>query len=94
MPGPGESCSEGSAGPVTVLTSALGLPNLRRGAVIVEATGLTKTFASRNAPVRALRGIDLEVSPKARSWACWVLNGAGKTTTINVLTTLLRRSGG
>ena len=61
--------------------------------MIVEATGLTKTFASRTAPVEALRGIDLSVAD-GEILGLLGPNGAGKTTTINVLTTLLRPDSG
>jgi ABC-2 type transport system ATP-binding protein len=59
----------------------------------VEVRGLTKTFGSREKQVRALDGLDLEVS------AGTVLgllgpNGAGKTTTVRVLTTLLKPDAG
>ncbi|WP_324383494.1 ATP-binding cassette domain-containing protein [Gordonia sp. (in: high G+C Gram-positive bacteria)] len=61
--------------------------------VIVEATGLRKTFASRKAPVEALRGIDLSVD-EGEIVGLLGPNGAGKTTTIHVLTTLLRPDAG
>ncbi len=61
--------------------------------MIVEATGLRKTFASRKAPVEALRGIDLSVD-EGEIVGLLGPNGAGKTTTIHVLTTLLRPDAG
>ncbi|WP_328991523.1 ATP-binding cassette domain-containing protein [Kribbella sp. NBC_01245] len=54
----------------------------------IEATGLVKTFRSRKATVKALKGIDLEV---AEGTVLGLLgpNGAGKTTAVRVLTTLM-----
>ncbi|MFC0625960.1 ATP-binding cassette domain-containing protein [Kribbella deserti] len=54
----------------------------------IEATGLVKTFRSRTATVKALKGIDLEV---AEGTVLGLLgpNGAGKTTAVRVLTTLM-----
>ena len=59
----------------------------------VEVRGLTKTFGSRNKQVRALDGLDLEVSP-GTVLGLLGPNGAGKTTTVRVLTTLLKPDAG
>lgn len=56
----------------------------------IEATALTKTYASGNgnrAAVPVLRGIDLHVPP-GTVFALLGPNGAGKTTAVRILTTL------
>jgi ABC-2 type transport system ATP-binding protein len=56
---------------------------------VIRTEGLTKTFG----PVRALDGLDLEVSP-GEVHGFLGPNGAGKSTTIRVVLGLLRASGG
>ena len=59
----------------------------------IEATGLTKTYRSRNGEVRALDGVDLEVE-EGTVLGLLGPNGAGKTTTVRILATLLRPDSG
>ncbi|PRW64288.1 ATP-binding cassette domain-containing protein [Actinopolyspora mortivallis] len=54
----------------------------------IEAERLTKTFASGNKRVRAVRGLDVRVDP-GELVAFLGPNGAGKTTSLRLLTTLL-----
>ncbi len=54
----------------------------------IEATGLVKTFRTRNKTVKALDGIDLEV-PEGSVLGLLGPNGAGKTTSVRILTTLM-----
>ena len=56
----------------------------------IEAKGLERTFEGG---VRAVRGVDLEVS-EGEIYGFLGPNGAGKTTTVRMLTTLLRPTGG
>jgi ABC-2 type transport system ATP-binding protein len=56
---------------------------------VIRIQGLTKTFG----PVRALDGLDLDVSP-GEVHGFLGPNGAGKTTTIRILLGLVRASGG
>src|ERR1019366_5454466 len=61
--------------------------------VAVRCDGLTKTFGTGNAAVKALRGVDLEV----RNGELLMLvgpSGCGKTTLISVIAGVLRRDGG
>ena len=60
---------------------------------IIEAHGLTKTYATRTQTVHALDGLDLAV-PEGTVKALLGPNGAGKTTTVKVLNTLLRPDSG
>ncbi len=55
----------------------------------ILAEGLTKSYGE----VRALRGIDLEVS-RGTTLGLLGPNGAGKTTAVRILTTLIRPDGG
>jgi len=61
--------------------------------VIIEATGLTKTYQSKSGPVHALAGLDLSV-PRGSVKALLGPNGAGKTTVVKMLTTLIRPDAG
>ncbi|MGI8879408.1 MAG: ABC transporter ATP-binding protein [Jatrophihabitans sp.] len=54
----------------------------------IQLTGLTKTFASPGGPVRAVRGVDLDIAP-GETVALLGPNGAGKSTTIDMLLGLL-----
>ena len=56
---------------------------------VIRTKGLTKTFG----PVRALDGLDLEVTP-GEVHGFLGPNGAGKTTTIRIVLGLIRASGG
>ena len=56
---------------------------------IVKVEGLTKVFG----PLKAVDGVSFEVE-EGEIFGFLGPNGAGKTTTINMLTTLLRASGG
>ncbi len=55
----------------------------------VRASGLVKTFATPQGPVRAVRGVDLDITP-GETVALLGPNGAGKTTTIDMLLGLSR----
>jgi ABC-2 type transport system ATP-binding protein len=59
----------------------------------IEATGLMKAFKTRKNTVKALDGIDLEVS-EGSVLGLLGPNGAGKTTAVRVLTTLMEPDGG
>ena len=59
----------------------------------IAVAGLTKTFASAEGPVRAVRGIDMVVSP-GETVALLGPNGAGKSTTIDMLLGLLAPDAG
>ncbi|MBB6170185.1 ABC-2 type transport system ATP-binding protein [Nocardiopsis mwathae] len=59
----------------------------------IDATGLTKTFASGREQVRAVQGLDLQVGA-GELVAFLGPNGAGKSTSLKLLTTLLEPSGG
>ena len=61
--------------------------------MIIEATGLTKTYSSKSGPVRALDGLDLAV-PRGSVKALLGPNGAGKTTVVKMLTTLIKPDSG
>ena len=61
--------------------------------MIIEATGLTKTYQSKSGPVHALAGLDLSV-PRGSVKALLGPNGAGKTTVVKMLTTLIRPDAG
>ncbi|GGC03321.1 ATP-binding cassette domain-containing protein [Cellulomonas carbonis] len=54
---------------------------------MIEATGLTKDFVSRQRTVHAVRGVDLRVE-RGELVAVLGPNGAGKTTLLRMLTTL------
>jgi ABC-2 type transport system ATP-binding protein len=59
----------------------------------IEATGLVKTFKTRTSSVKALDGVDLEVS-EGSVLGLLGPNGAGKTTAVRVLTTLMEPDAG
>lgn len=61
--------------------------------MIIEATGLTKTYSSKSGPVHALAGLDLSV-PRGSVKALLGPNGAGKTTVVKMLTTLIKPDAG
>ncbi|MDH6238095.1 ATP-binding cassette domain-containing protein [Cryobacterium sp. CG_9.6] len=61
--------------------------------MIIEATGLTKTYRSKTGPVHALAGLNLQV-PRGTVKALLGPNGAGKTTVVKMLTTLIRPDAG
>ncbi|MHA4818313.1 ABC transporter ATP-binding protein [Streptomyces aculeolatus] len=60
---------------------------------ILSASGLARTFTTKQGPVEAVRGIDLRVQP-GEIVGLLGPNGAGKTTTLQMLTTLLPPTGG
>jgi ABC-2 type transport system ATP-binding protein len=62
-------------------------------AVMVEASGLTKSYRSKEGPVDAVRGIDLRIEA-GEIFGFLGPNGAGKSTTVRMLTTLLSISDG
>ncbi|MFG2112769.1 ABC transporter ATP-binding protein [Streptomyces sp. NPDC048718] len=60
---------------------------------IISASGLSRTFRTRQGTVEAVRGIDLTVRP-GEIVGLLGPNGAGKTTTLRMLSTLLAPTGG
>jgi ABC-2 type transport system ATP-binding protein len=59
----------------------------------IQASGLTRVYKAKPAPVKALDGVDLEVEP-GEYFGLLGPNGAGKTTLIKILTTLLLPTAG
>ena len=59
----------------------------------IELRELTKTFKSPAGPVRAVRGIDLDIAP-GETVALLGPNGAGKSTTIDMILGLTKPDGG
>lgn len=59
----------------------------------IIATGLARYFGSKDEPIKAVDGVDLEVK-EGEIFGFLGPNGAGKSTTVRVLTTLLRPSAG
>ncbi|HEY1315994.1 MAG TPA: ABC transporter ATP-binding protein [Gaiella sp.] len=59
----------------------------------IHLAGLAKTFQSPQGPVRAVRGIDLDIAP-GETVALLGPNGAGKSTTIEMLLGLTRPDAG
>ncbi|MFZ0041212.1 MAG: ABC transporter ATP-binding protein [Solirubrobacteraceae bacterium] len=59
----------------------------------IAVQGLVKTYKSPQGPVRAVRGIDLDIEP-GETVALLGPNGAGKSTTIDMLLGLTRPDGG
>ncbi len=73
--------------------NALVDPAFDDDSVAVRCAGLTKTFGSGTAAVKALRGVDLDV----RRGELLMLvgpSGCGKTTLISIIAGVLRRDGG
>jgi putative ABC transport system ATP-binding protein len=64
-----------------------------RAARFIEARGLEKTFAGDGAPVRALRGLDLEV-PEGTFLGVMGQSGSGKSTFLSILGGLSHPSAG
>ena len=73
--------------------SATIAPSTAEAPVAVYCDGLTKTFGTGNAAVKALRGVDLEVR-KGELLMLVGPSGCGKTTLISVIAGVLRRDGG
>jgi ABC-2 type transport system ATP-binding protein len=61
--------------------------------VMVEASGLTKSYKGKDGQVDAVRGIDLRIEG-GEIFGFLGPNGAGKSTTVRMLTTLLSISAG
>jgi ABC-2 type transport system ATP-binding protein len=59
----------------------------------IEVIGLERTFGARGGGLKAVDGIDLQVSA-GEVYGFLGPNGAGKTTTVRMLVTLLRPTGG
>ena len=59
----------------------------------IRLEGLAKTFHTQQGPVRAVAGIDLEITP-GETVALLGPNGAGKSTTIEMLLGLTRPDAG
>jgi ABC-2 type transport system ATP-binding protein len=64
-----------------------------RTRVGIRLSGLAKTFKSPDGPVRAVRGVDLTITP-GETVALLGPNGAGKSTTIDMLLGLLAPDAG
>jgi ABC-2 type transport system ATP-binding protein len=60
---------------------------------VIHARGLTRTFSTKNGPVEAVRGVDIDVAP-GEIVGLLGPNGAGKTTTMRMLSTLLEPTSG
>src|SRR5262245_28210351 len=61
--------------------------------LMIETTGLRKTFGKRGKVVEAVRGVDLRVDT-GEIFGFLGPNGAGKTTTLRMLATLLTPTDG
>src|SRR5580765_6033224 len=59
----------------------------------IHLSGLTKSFKTPDGPVRAVRGVDIDISP-GETVALLGRNGAGKSTTIDMLLGLLPADSG
>ena len=64
-----------------------------RRAKVIHASGLTKTFKSKNHAIEAVTGVDIDVA-EGELVAFLGPNGAGKSTTLRMLTTLLTPTSG
>src|SRR6185312_4541516 len=84
---PDKHCAaQGTSGSLMVMTqTALGSG--------IRLTGLSKSFKSHGGPVRAVRGIDVEI-PAGATVALLGPNGAGKSTTIDMMLGLLAPDAG
>ncbi len=60
---------------------------------IIETTGLSKSFKTRQGLVEAVKGVDMTVE-EGEIFGFLGPNGAGKTTTMRILATLMQPSGG
>ncbi|ANC32764.1 ATP-binding cassette domain-containing protein [Isoptericola dokdonensis] len=60
---------------------------------MIHTEALTRTFATPDGPVHAVRGVDLDVAA-GEAVALLGPNGAGKSTVLNMLTTLLAPTSG
>jgi ABC-2 type transport system ATP-binding protein len=60
---------------------------------VIELSGLVKSFAGPNGPIRAVRGIDVSIAT-GETVALLGPNGAGKSTTIDMLLGLLEPDAG
>jgi ABC-2 type transport system ATP-binding protein len=69
------------------LTAMMSTPSVQPAAG-VELRNLTKTFRSPAGPVRAVRGVDIDIAP-GETIALLGPNGAGKSTTIDMMLGLL-----
>ena len=65
----------------------------RESRVMIEASGLRRTYKTRGKSIEAVRGIDLRVA-SGEIVGFLGPNGAGKTTTLKMLCTLLDPTGG
>jgi ABC-2 type transport system ATP-binding protein len=63
------------------------------GSARIELKGLVKSFSGPSGPIRAVRGIDVEIAA-GETVALLGPNGAGKSTTIDMLLGLLEPDGG
>jgi ABC-2 type transport system ATP-binding protein len=63
------------------------------GSARIELKGLVKSFGGPSGPIRAVRGIDVEIAA-GETVALLGPNGAGKSTTIDMLLGLLEPDGG
>jgi ABC-2 type transport system ATP-binding protein len=68
---------------VVIMTKAMTRPETG-----IQLTALTKTFATPQGPVHAVRGVDISIAP-GETVALLGPNGAGKSTTIDMLLGLL-----
>jgi ABC-2 type transport system ATP-binding protein len=71
--------------PVLMTTATLTYAPPQAG---ITLRGITKTFRGSKGPVRAVRGVDLDITP-GETVALLGPNGAGKTTTIDMMLGLL-----